>query len=178
MLKRDHRTIKKAADNILYKRKRNKGKGLKDISKRDLRQLKRTMVNHPLLTSGEIFAKAGIANFKRDKRCRILKQMGSFKKSNRRPHLNQTHREKRKVWARDNMKTDFSNVVFTDESRVTLNGPDGWSKGWVLQDREAPITRRRQQGGGSIMMWAGNCGDKLIGPYKVDDEVKLTSQTY
>lgn len=45
-----------------------------------------------------------------------------------------------------------------------------------LQDREAPITKRRQQGGG--MMWAGICGDKLIGPYKVDDGVKLTSETY
>jgi transposase len=28
------------------------------------------------------------------------------------------------------------------------------------------------------MMWAGICGDKLIGSYKVDDGVKLTSQTY
>ena len=36
MLKRDHRTVKKAADNILYKRKRNKGKGFKDISDRDV----------------------------------------------------------------------------------------------------------------------------------------------
>lgn len=54
--------------------------------------------------------------------------MGSIKKSNRRPLLNQAHKEKRKVWARDNMKTDFSNVVFTDESWVTLDGPDGWSK--------------------------------------------------
>jgi hypothetical protein len=28
------------------------------------------------------------------------------------------------------------------------------------------------------MMWAGICGDKPIGPDKVDDGVKLTSQTY
>ena len=35
-----------------------------------------------------------------------------------------------------------------------LDGPDGWSKGWVLQDREAPVIKRRQQGRG-IMMWAG-----------------------
>ena len=77
MVKRDHRTVKKASDNILYKRKRNKGKEFKDISDRDLRQLKRTMVNHPLLTSDEAFAMAcaGIANIKRDKRCTILKQM-------------------------------------------------------------------------------------------------------
>ena len=58
MIKRDHRTVKKASNNILWKRKRNKGKGFKDISDRDLRQLKRTMVNHPLLTSDEVFAMA------------------------------------------------------------------------------------------------------------------------
>ena len=67
--------------------------------------------------------------------------MGSIKKSNRRPSLTQTYKDKRKAWARDNMKTDFSKVVFTDESRVTLDAPDGWSKGWVLQDREAPSAR-------------------------------------
>ena len=39
-LKRDHRTVKKPADKILYKQKRNKGKGFKDISDRSLRQLK------------------------------------------------------------------------------------------------------------------------------------------
>ena len=31
MLKRDYITVKKAADKILYKRKRNKGKGFKAI---------------------------------------------------------------------------------------------------------------------------------------------------
>ena len=76
------------------------------------------------------------------------------------------------------MKTYFSKVVFTDESRVTLDGPDGWSKGWVLQDRKAPVSKRRQQGRGSIMIWAGIYGDKLFGTYKVNDEVKLTSQSY
>ena len=47
VLKRDHRTVKKAADNILYKRKRKKKKEFKDISDRDVRQFKTTMVNCP-----------------------------------------------------------------------------------------------------------------------------------
>ena len=57
------------------------------------------MVNHPLLTSGQLFSMAGIDNIKRGKRCRTLKQMGSIKKSNRRPPLTQTHKDKRKAWA-------------------------------------------------------------------------------
>ena len=32
MIKRDHRTVQKASDNIVYKGKPNKGKGFKDIS--------------------------------------------------------------------------------------------------------------------------------------------------
>ena len=48
------------------------------------------------------------------------------------------------------MKLDFSNVVFTDESRVTLDGPDGWRRGWVINENRPPGIIRRQQGvGGS-----------------------------
>ena len=45
------------------------------------------------------------------------------------------------------MKTDFSKVLWTDEMRVTLDGPDGWARGWVAKGREAPIMFRRQKGG-------------------------------
>ena len=44
--------------------------------------------------------------------------------------LSQMHKDKRKVWARDNMKTDFSEVVFTDISRIMF----GWA--WRLVDKE------------------------------------------
>ena len=81
-------------------------------------------------------------------------------------------------WARENLKTDFSKVIFTDESRVTLDGPYGWSKGWVLCDKEAPPRLRKQHGGGGIMMWAGIVNDKVIGPFKVDEGVKLNSDNY
>ena len=37
---------------------------------------------------------------------------------------------------------------------------------------------RRQQGGGGVMMWARIIGDKLIGPFKVPDRIKMTSKHY
>ena len=67
-------------------------------------------------------------------------------------------------------------VLFTDESRATLDGPDGWAKGWVINGDQAPVRRRRPQGGGGVMIWAGIIGDELIG--RVPQGVKLSSATY
>ena len=178
ILRRDHRTVKNAMEDVNKKRVRSKGKGFKNISDRDNRKLKQIITKHPLLSSAEVFDKAGISGVKRDKRCRILQTMSTVKKSVGRPPLNKTHKQKRLDWARENLKTDFSKVIFTDESRVTLDGPDGWSKGWVLCDKEAPPRLRRQQGGGGIMIWAGIVDDKVIGPFKVDEGVKLNSDNY
>ena len=58
------------------------------------------------------------------------------------------------------MKTDMKCVLFTDESRASLDGPDGcWSKGWVFRGDQCPARIRRQQGGGGVMIWAGIAGD-------------------
>ena len=62
------------------------------------------------------------------------------------------------------MKVDFSKVLFTDEVRVTLDGPDGWNKGWVINDQARYHRLRRQQGGGGIMVWADIIGGTLVGP--------------
>ena len=73
---------------------------------------------------------------------------------------------------------DFQNVLFTDEARATLDGPDGWAKVWNPNGTPTPYRFRRQQGGGSIMFWAGIIGDKLCGPFRVPEGVKLTSNAY
>ena len=46
------------------------------------------------------------------------------------------HEDKRNVWAGDNLKTDFSKVVFTETSKVMLDGPDGWSKARLGSTRQ------------------------------------------
>ena len=33
------------------------------------------------------------------------------------------------------MKVDFSKVIFTDECRATLDGPDGWVWDWINEKR-------------------------------------------
>lgn len=48
---------------------------------------------------------------------------------------------------------------------MNVGCPDSWLKGWVFDERKAPITKRRQQDSGGIIIWAGVIG--LIGSFKV-----------
>ena len=58
-------------------------------------------------------------------------------------------------WAKKYMKLDFSRVIFTDECRATLDGPDGWDRGWLRHGEQTPIKYCQQQKGGGVMFWAG-----------------------
>ena len=62
--------------------------------------------------------------------------------------------------------------------QATLDGPDGWSCGWVAHGRAAPTRFKRQQGGDGVMIWAGIIGSELVGPFKVEDGVKIDSAGY
>ena len=95
-----------------------------------------------------------------------------------RPPLKCIHREKRRKWAENNMKVNFENVLFTDECRATLDGPDGWSRGWYDAQLPPPQRLRRQQGGGGIMFWASIINNEMVGPFRVKDGVKITAETY
>ena len=81
-------------------------------------------------------------------------------------------------WAKKYLKTDFSKVFQTDEMRVTLDGPDGWARGWISNRHRAPLRVRRQQGGGGVLVWAGIIKDELVGPFRVEDVLKSNFQTY
>ena len=77
------------------------------------------------------------------------------------------------------MKVDFSRVmIFTDEFRATLDRPDGWAQGWVSPNHSPPVQMSRQQGEGEVMFWAAIIGDTLIGPFCVEEGVKINSTTY
>ena len=69
--------------------------------------------------------------------------MGEVKKRLVQSPINENQRKKRLDWAVENLKTKFSQVVFTDEARATLDGPDGWDKGWVGDGLEPQSRFRR-----------------------------------
>ena len=51
-------------------------------------------------------------------------------------------------WLRD--RIDFAKVVFTDEKKFNLDGPDNWLS-YHLKRENQPRRQKRQQGGGGIM---------------------------
>lgn len=72
---------------------------------------------------------------------------------------------------------DFSQVVFSDEKKFSLDGPDGFKSYVDHRGRKihAPMRPKRQAGGGSVMIWAcitasGRLYHKVInGKYKSND---------
>jgi hypothetical protein len=177
-MNRDHRTIKRFIGNILHLRqRRDKGRFL-SISTRQKVLLKRAVAKNPLSTSRTVFNEAGINGVSRSTRWRILQHIATCKTAIARPPLSSQHKVRRMAWAELYLKQDFSNVIFTDECRATLDGPDGFSRGWILDGLDIPPRLRRQQGGGGVMFWAGLYGSTVVGPFRVPDGVKMKSADY
>ena len=83
--------------------------------------MKKTLSKNPHSTSAKIFHEAGVPSRSRAGRCKILRSIGKVAKPTIKPAL----KERRLDWAKSCMKTNFENVLFTDKSRATLDGPDG-----------------------------------------------------
>ena len=177
-LKRDHRTIKRFCKDGSKERKRaDKGK-FRAVNARQIRKIKVEVSRKPYATSKTIFEDANVKNVSRPTRCKVLKTVASVKKAIKAPPLTKNHKESRKIWAEQYMKCDFSTVIFTDECRATLDGPDCWSRGWLGDGQDEKVRLRRQQGGGGVMFWAAIVNDELIGPFRVEDGVKINSVNY
>ena len=147
---------------------------LKKLSPRDLRNLKREMAKNPHATSKSIFGAAAAPIVGKTTRCKALQSIGSVNSPIKRPLLSKEHKAKRVEWAVRYHKVNFSHVIFTDECRATMDGPDGW----VLHQRQPKLRMRRQQGGGRIMFWAGIQGSSIIGPYMVPEGVEINAKSY
>ena len=72
------------------------------------------------------------------------------------------------------MKVNFSKVLFTDESRATLDG----LVGWVINRWDCHQRLRCQQEGGSIITWTSIIEGIMVGLWKVPDSMKITADAY
>lgn len=171
-------TIRRYLKNPSPRKQRSDSGVLKSVTARDLRKIRKIVRIKPGQTSKTIFKEAGLPETPIATRNRLLRAMADIKVPANRPPLTTRHKSLRVEWARTYMKQDMQHVIFSDETRATLDGPDGWAKGWVLTGDQRHQRVRRQQGGGGVMIWAGIVDNEIIGPVKVPEGVKITSATY
>ncbi|CAB4004306.1 Hypothetical predicted protein [Paramuricea clavata] len=101
---------------------------LKSVTKRDMDRLRRSIRE----ISGETNArkKAGLLDGTKTTRNRLLGKVAVIKNPDKRPPQTSRHKRLRMEWSMKYMKTELIKfVLLTDESRATLDGPDGWGKG-------------------------------------------------
>lgn len=82
-----------------------------------------------------------------------------FKKRKGAPTLTATHKEARLFWARETVgwTSNWDRVIFSDEKKFNLDGPDGYQYYWSDLRKEEQVFSRRQFGGGSVMVWGSFC---------------------
>ncbi|GMF43390.1 unnamed protein product [Phytophthora fragariaefolia] len=80
-----------------------------------------------------------------------------YGKRNRTPMMKAEHIRARRKWARAMVitRTDWDQVVFSDEKKNNLDGPDGLQSYWYDLRCEKETYFSRQNGGGSVVVWGG-----------------------
>ena len=126
--------------------------GLKRIG--TWRRILRAMSENPRKNSEDKFDAAGLQNVPKSTRDKVPREKERNISSIKRPPMNAKHSEKRVQWTKNYMKLPTKNILFTDESRATLDILDNCSKQWVIFGHRRPTRIRRQQGGRSIIKWA------------------------
>ena len=96
-------------------------------------------------------------NVSRETVRRVLKSSPNmnYVKLARTPPLNPLSKSKRLTFARihQTWNQEWQNVVWSDEKKWNLDGPDSCARIWHDNRRKKPVLMKRHTGGGSLMVW-------------------------
>lgn len=109
------------------------------------------MKKNPLNSSKSIFQEAGVTITNSATRNNILNQLATVVKIQSSLFLSKGNIKKRISSSNTCMKYDFSSVLFPNECRTTLDGPEAFARGWLSENSVFAIGFRRQQDGGGVL---------------------------
>lgn len=94
------------------------------------------------------------------------------------PKITKEKRAARLAWAQAHMawQNTWPRVIFSDEKKFNLDGPDGFKYYWHDLRKDRRIFSKRNYGGGSLMIWLGVSRDFKSTLYVVDG--KMNSKKY
>lgn len=135
----------------------------KKISTREMRTMRRALIKKPsscnqlkqsykikasVRTISRTLNKNGIQRRKLKKQTKL-----TLKHIEQRLNFGQMHMDWKDMW---------HNVLFSDEKKFNLDGPDGFRYFWHVLGRDYPYYSKRICGGGSVMLWCGFLSDEVI----------------
>lgn len=127
------------------------------LSEQDKRAILR-IASNSTLTAREIAHRAGVTADVRSVR-RVLQRSKHLQrlKLKQKPPLTTEHKKHRLTFAKDRIhwRSKWKRVIFTDEKRFNLDGPDGFAYYYHDLRKEKLVKKRRQMGGGGVMIWGG-----------------------
>jgi transposase len=87
-----------------------------------------------------------------------------FKKFKSKPQLTEEHKEARLAFAKRSIqnRVDWSKIIWSDEKKFNLDGPDGIRYYWHDLRYEPNYLSRRNFGGGTLMIWGAFIGNQLF----------------
>uniref|UniRef100_A0A8R1E9S1 Tc3 transposase DNA binding domain-containing protein n=1 Tax=Caenorhabditis japonica TaxID=281687 RepID=A0A8R1E9S1_CAEJA len=78
------------------------------------------------------------------------------------PKMTDRHKTARLDFVKANLGTKWENILFSDEKKWNLDGPDGNRSYWRDLRKEPQLFSKRNFGGGSLMTWIGFCNGKKM----------------
>jgi hypothetical protein len=89
----------------------------------------------------------------------------TFGRHQAKPVLTERHKVARLNFAREMVSTStekWRNIIWSDEKKWNLDGPDGLKSYWYDIRREKTVISKRQHGGGGVMIWGAFRATKCL----------------
>ena len=86
----------------------------------------------------------------------------SMKSSAKKIVHSEIHKQIRLSFCREFINYDFDKIIFSDEKKFCLNGPDRYQKYWGHSSDALKLINRNKFDGGSIMVHVAVCKDRVL----------------